>query len=198
MENNDLGTPLSLAAPGPPAGYDPGTGVMPPSDMTDVGNIDVNHRPVIWNDDGTPSTIYSATIPVAGGKWALIPTIADGKFMTLDGKIPKEGDKEAFQKLEDAAAERYAKTGEHLGKFKSQKAADDYATATHAFMPNGGPEKVFISHYEGESNMPLTRKEYEAEIAKRASRKNFSDLGGRQVKSKPLDFSDLGGKRVDK
>ena len=47
--------------------------------------------------------------------------------------------------------------------------------------------------------MPLTRKEYEAELQKRALRKDFSDLGGKPVKSKSrFDFSDLGGKRVDK
>lgn len=129
--------------------------------MTEMGNIDVNHRPVIWNADGTPSTIFSATVPAGNGKFALVPTIVNGKFLTPDGKIPKESDRKAMQKLEDAAYEHYKKTGEHLGIFNSEKAADDYADKTHAWMPDGGQEKVYLPHYSGESNAPLTRKEYE-------------------------------------
>jgi len=133
--------------------------------MIEQGNIDVNHRPVIWNDDGTPSTIYSATVPAGNGNFALVPTIANGKFLTPNGKIPNENDKKAMQALENAAYGRYKKTGEHLGIFNSEQAADDYAERTHAWMPNGGNEKVFIPSYVGESNMPLTRKEYEQALA---------------------------------
>jgi hypothetical protein len=129
--------------------------------MLKTGNIDVNHRPVIWNDDGTPSTIYSATVPVGNGQWALVPTIAGGKFLTPDGKIPKESDRRAMQALEDAALAQYRASGEHLGLFASQQAADDYANRTHAWMPNGGQEQVFLPNYSGDSNMPLTRAEYE-------------------------------------
>ena len=181
-----MGTPPTPIPPSLPAGYDPSTGVLPPENMVQVGNIDVNHRPIVWNDDGTPSTIFSATIPTEGGKWALVPTIADGRFLTPDGKIPKEDDKKAMSDLEDRAADHFKKTGEHLGIFKSQKAADDYADATHAFMPNGRAEKVFVPHYEGESNMPLTRKEYEAELARRNP----------PIKNSHVDFSDLGGKLI--
>ena len=133
------------------------------------GNIDVNHRPVIWNDDGSPSTIFSATIPIGNGKWALVPTIANGKFLTPSGKIPKESDKKAMQALEDAAAEQYKKTGQHLGIFNSQEAADAYAERTHAWMPDGSDKQVFTPSYSGESNMPLTKDEYEKELSKRTT-----------------------------
>ena len=126
-----------------------------------MGNIDVNHRPVIWNADGSPSTIFSATIPIGNGKWALVPTIANGRFLTPDGMIPREGDRKAMGALEDAAIQQFQKTGQHLGIFNSQKAADDYANRTHAWMPNGRPEQVYLPSYSGESNMPLTRAEYE-------------------------------------
>jgi len=188
MANNDLGTPPSMAAPGLPAGYDPSTGVVPPSDMVEVGNIDVNHRPIVYNDDGSSSTIYSATIPIEDGKWALIPTIVNGKFLTPDGKMPKRDDDDANRKLEDAARDYYTKSKEHLGIFKSQKGADDFAGATHAWWPNGKDEKVYLPHYEGETNGPQPK-----------PKKDFSDLGGKPVKSKSrFDFSDLGGKHVDK
>lgn len=135
--------------------------------MTEVGNIDVNHRPVVWNGDGTPSTIFSATIPIGKGKWALVPTIVDGKFLTPDGKIPNQKNKRALSALEDAAADHYKNTGQHLGIFTSQQAADHYAEQTHGWMPNGGSETVFLPTYKGESNMPLTKKEYEAELQQR-------------------------------
>jgi hypothetical protein len=106
------------------------------------GNIDVNHRPVVKNADGSHSTIFSMTIPIGDGRWALVPSIVNGKFLTQDGKMPRG--KQALQQLEDAAAEHFKKTGEHLGIFASQKAADSYAEATHAYMPNGRSEKVYV------------------------------------------------------
>lgn len=109
-----------------------------------AGNIDVNHRPVIQNADGSHSTIFSMTIPIGKGKWALVPSIVGGKFLTKDGKMPDMKDKKAMEKLEDAAYDHYEKTGEHLGIFESQKAADDYANATHDYMPSGSDEKVYV------------------------------------------------------
>lgn len=137
-----------------------------PDGMAKVGNIDVNHRPVIHNDDGSVSTIFSATVPLDknGNLWkgkyeeapqyALVPTIAGGKFFTEDGKLPKEllNDSTATEAqkniarglLEDAAGEYYQKTKQHLGIFKTSKAADDFANLTHAWTPTGGKEKVFL------------------------------------------------------
>lgn len=109
------------------------------------GNIDVNHRPVVKNADGSHSTIFSMTVPAENGKWALIPSIVDGKFLTPDGKMPNMADKQAMMRLEDAATEHYKKTGEHLGIFVSPEAADAYASATHAYMPDGTERKVFIA-----------------------------------------------------
>lgn len=157
--------------PTPPASAQSQARTPAISGMVQEGNIDVNHRPVIWNNDGTPSTIYSATIPIGGGKWALVPTIANGRFLTPDGRIPKEGDREAQSALEAEATKQYNSTGEHLGIFDSQQAADAYAERTHGWMPNGRPEQVFTPSYSGESNMPLTRKEYEAALAKSRPRR---------------------------
>jgi len=137
-----------------------------PSGMVQQGNIDVNHRPVIWNKDGTPSTIFSATIPVGQGKWALVPTIANGKFLTPSGDIPNENDRKAMSGLEDRAYDQYQKSGEHLGIFKSQKDADSFANKTHAFMPNGRNEQVYLPSYAGDSNMPLTKGLYQSAVTK--------------------------------
>lgn len=115
-----------------------------PDGMASVGNIDVNHRPVIQNKDGSHSTIFSWTVPIGNGQWALVPSIADGKFLTPDGKMPDMTDQKQRTALYNAAIAQYKKTGQHLGIFKSEDAANKFAEATHDWMPTGGKEKVFL------------------------------------------------------
>lgn len=115
-----------------------------PNGMLQQGNIDVNHRPVVNNEDGSQSTIFSMTVPTGDGKWALIPSIANGKFLTPNGKIPDRNNKAAMQQLEDAATAQYKKTGQHLGIFNSADAADGFAEKTHSYAPTGGKEQVFL------------------------------------------------------
>lgn len=115
-----------------------------PDGMAAVGNIDVNHRPVIQNKDGSHSTIFSWTVPIGNGQWALVPSIADGKFLTPDGKMPDMTDQKQRTALYNAAIAQYKKTGQHLGIFKSEDAANKFAEATHDWMPTGGKEKVFL------------------------------------------------------
>ena len=151
----------------------------------------MNHRPVIWNPSG-PSTIYSTTVPLdkdgsvwkgeyhKAPKYALVPTISDGKFLvpgnfgdSSKGENPNTyyGMDGKPAPLEDAAAEHYSRTKEHLGVFSTPADADKYAEQTHAWMPTGGPEKVYHPSYQGKSNMPLMKKEYEAELQKRQKTK---------------------------
>ncbi len=113
-----------------------------PDGMVKVGNIDVNHRPIIHNKNGSVSTIFSVTVENPDGTFSLVPSIVDGKFLTPDGNMPE--DKKQTDDLKDRAEEHYRKTGEHLGVFKSEKAADDFANQTHAWTANGGKEKIFL------------------------------------------------------
>jgi hypothetical protein len=147
-----------------------------PHGMLEQGNIDVNHRVPHWHDPeekqrsgADVATIYSSTVPIGDGRWALIPTLdPSGKYLTSDGRFPKPGSEDQ-KALEDRAYEQYKKTGQHLGIFDSHFAADDYASATHAWLPDGTDKKVYVAPLwlSGKSNMPESKKEYEQELSRK-------------------------------
>ena len=80
------------------------------------GNIDLNDRPQVKNSDGSISTVYSMTFNNDDGSAVLVPGVRKG----LDRQMtPNE------------ALAHYKKSGEYLGKFKSEAAANAYAEALH-------------------------------------------------------------------
>jgi hypothetical protein len=109
--------PVTTGATAAPAGK--------PSGLVEAGNIDLAHRPVVKNGDGTISTVRSMSFE-EDGKEILIPTVSP------EGKI-----------LDDKAAiALYHKTGQHLGKFDNANDATAYAKQLHesqaAFYGAGG------------------------------------------------------------
>ncbi|HTP29242.1 MAG TPA: hypothetical protein VMK12_26715 [Anaeromyxobacteraceae bacterium] len=85
-----------------------------PTGMVEPGNIDLKHRPVVKNADGSISTVRSIGVNV-GGQEVLIPTVSpDGKLLS-----------------DDDAVALYKKTGQHLGKFSSPEASTAYAQKLH-------------------------------------------------------------------
>jgi hypothetical protein len=84
-----------------------------PAGMIAPGNIDLRHRPVIHNDDGSISTVRSITVTDDRGA-VLIPTVIGNKVVS---------NKEAIG--------HYRQTGEHLGIFKTEAQANAYAKSLH-------------------------------------------------------------------
>jgi soluble lytic murein transglycosylase-like protein len=156
-------TPTINTTPTPPAAFQTDEAGDTVPGLVQTGNIDVNHRPSITNADGSHSSIFSMTIPInkdgsvwkgaydAAPQYALVPSIANGKFLTPNGKIPAKGDSKALSALEDKATDYYNQTRQHLGIFSSPDAADQYASQTHAYMNDGSARKVYTPSARKES-----------------------------------------------
>lgn len=78
------------------------------------GNIDLNNRPIVKNEDGTYSTVKSASFNI-DGKEVLLPTIGpNGERWT-----------------NDQAVQNYFKTGKNLGIFDNVESANKAAIEIH-------------------------------------------------------------------
>lgn len=79
------------------------------------GNIDLNHRKVVRNRDGSISTERSFSFyDEDTGKEILIPQVVNGKIVT-----------------EGQAIDHYYRTGEYLGMFDTPEEANEYAEQLH-------------------------------------------------------------------
>jgi hypothetical protein len=96
------------------------------------GNINLNNRPIVRNLDGSISTVRSITITDNQGRAYLIPTVIrnpDG----IGGRVVTNGQ----------AIAHFNKTGENLGYFENEGAADKYAQTLHEaqarqYLPKAG------------------------------------------------------------
>lgn len=77
------------------------------------GNIDLDHRIVVINLDGSFSTERSFSVNIDGLE-VLLPTVIDGKVLS-----------------EDEAIDYFFKSGEHLGMFATIEEVEAYAVALH-------------------------------------------------------------------
>lgn len=77
------------------------------------GNIDLNDRIVVFNDDGSFSTEISFSVEIDGLE-VLLPLIVNGKLVS-----------------EEEAIDHFLRTGEHLGMFSSIEEAEQFAEELH-------------------------------------------------------------------
>ena len=82
--------------------------------MTAEGNIDLNRRVPVTNQDGTVSTVRGISFTEKDGSVVLIPTVVGGKVVS-----------------DEEAIKAYDVTGANLGKFKTVADANTYAEALH-------------------------------------------------------------------
>lgn len=141
-----------------PKGATPTMAVANPKGLVEAGNIPIWNRPSVLNDDGTHSSELSISMQDDKGNEVLIPLIADGKFLTPNGKMPagtipqnaQEWDKASpeWKALKMRAWQNYEKTGQHLGKFDNADDTDAYAQVLHnrgssgVTLPAGQPVTV--------------------------------------------------------
>lgn len=77
-------------------------------------NMDLHHRPVAHNSDGSISTVRSATFGNDDGSATLLPTVVGGKVVS---------DRAAYQ--------NYENTGQNLGQFTNEDAAEPFSQYLH-------------------------------------------------------------------
>lgn len=83
-----------------------------------AGNVDLDNRVIVENEDGSFSTELSITVNIDSWE-VLLPTIIDGKIVS-----------------DNEAVEHFFKTGEYLGIFASTEEADEYAMWLHVRQEN--------------------------------------------------------------
>jgi hypothetical protein len=112
-------------------------GAAPPLPIV-PGNINLNNRPVVHSADGSISTVKSATFtvgPHGNEKYLLIPTVLANR--------PRPGNPPSGRIVSgDEAFAHFRATGQHLGLFATETAADTYAQHLHEaqarrYLPKG-------------------------------------------------------------
>ncbi|CUZ06117.1 Uncharacterised protein [Serratia marcescens] len=124
--------------------FDSDTSAKNVNGMIEPGNIDIHHRPIVNNPDGSISTVRSMSTNI-DGREVLIPTVSD------DGRIMTD----------DEAIDNFMRTGKHLGMFSSPEAATAYAESLHEqqaqeYLPKEQQASSnFFDQFDGSDTPPV-------------------------------------------
>lgn len=107
-----------------------------PSGLFEEGNIDLQNRPMVKGETpGVFHTVYSMSIT---------EQLPDGRNIeVLFPRVIKNDDGEWFVASKEQSIKYYKKTGQHLGKFLSREAVDNYARDLHVQQ-----EKMYTSSFD--------------------------------------------------
>lgn len=96
------------------AATEPASPTADASGLITPGNIDLGKRPIVRNRDGSISTVRSISVTDPHGRSYLIPTVVGKRVVT-----------------NDQAVKHWQRTGQHLGVFANEQAANRYAQQLH-------------------------------------------------------------------
>lgn len=85
------------------------------SGLLQRGNLDLLNRPVVRNRDGSISTVRSISVTDDQGHAYLLPTVIGNRVVS-----PQQ------------AVRHFQQTGQHLGYFLNEHAANNYGMGLHA------------------------------------------------------------------
>lgn len=140
----------------------------------EAGNIDVSKIIPVNNKDGSKSTVKTISVDIDGQE-VLIPTVIGGKVVS-----------------EEKAIETYLRTGNHLGKFKTEKDANAFAKKLHEKEAIRIAPKKKQAPKKEVDEFSAAQKEFKA---KAAERKKQEELKG--FNEKPKKEKTIGTERKD-
>lgn len=91
-----------------------------PRGLLEPGNLDLLRRPIVRNQDGSTSTVFSMGFDLGDGRQVIVPGV--------DGKR---------QLTPDEAWSQYRRTRQHLGIFSGLDEANQYAAQLHQDYETG-------------------------------------------------------------
>lgn len=134
----------------------------------EAGNIDVSKIAPVNNKNGSQSTVKSISVNIDGVE-VLIPSVVGGKVVS-----------------EEKAIETYLRTGNHLGKFKTEKDATAFAKKLHEKEATRIAPKKKQAPKKEVDEFSEAQKEFKAKAAERKKQEELKGFNEKPKKEKTI------------